>query len=372
MTLLAYPKRTVRYLLRTLNPAWESRAVDYHTLLEAPAGSERFQWRPIPRCPDARMDAGGVAMGDKLYVIGGYASLDQVLSVMDVLDMRLGRWVARVATPAAMAHSHAAVTSDGVRHIFVVSGQWGSQCKPATPRAFVFDIVTNEWRDLPPLPESRYASTVQVWRGRLHVLGGSRPDRSTPASEHWSLELTDGLRGAGAWREEVPIPKGGPHRASAIVDDRLYVFGGQLGDAVALAGSADCHCTDEGVVEHYYPDVFVLGPNEMQWRTAAPMPVPVSHTEGSIVVRDPKVYLFGGQQAISADDPTHAASSVVQCYDAHTDRWHIAGALPYRVKTPIVGAWGSSVFAVCGMRDVGPEDARARFIVNQSWRGQLP
>ena len=102
------------------------------------------------------------------------------------------------------------------------------------------------------------------------------------------------------------------------------------------------------------------------------MPVPLSHTESSVLVRGTAVYLFGGQCALPHGDPTPAASGVVQRYEARQDRWAIIGALPYRAKTVVVGAHGPWVFATTGMRDEGKDEPRARFIVNQTWRGRLP
>lgn len=59
----------------------------------------------------------------------------------------------------------------------------------------------------------RYAPATQLWRGRLHVMGGSKENRHTPALEHWSLAVKDGKALEKEWRTEIPIPRGGPHRS---------------------------------------------------------------------------------------------------------------------------------------------------------------
>jgi hypothetical protein len=365
-------KTSVRRMLRAVGPELEARAVDYYTLRQAPRESAVFRWRPVQRCPEARMDAGGAVVGHHLYVFGGFAAIYHVLSTIDVLDMRTARWVARHQAPTAMAHSHLAVASDGIRHIYIVSGQLGAHCHPATPRAFVFDTAAETWRDLPPLPEARYAATAQVWGGRLHVVGGSRSDRFTPATEHWSLAVSDERAADGGWRTEPPIAVGGPHRGSAVVDGRFYVFGGQQGDYQAIPGHPDWECSKPVAADAYHGEVLALDPGESSWHRVASMPVPLSHTESSTLVRGPLVYLFGGQCAMPDGDPTPAASGVVQCYDTRRDRWQVVGTLPYRVKTPVVGGYGPWIFAATGMRDEGVTDPRARFIVSQTWRGRLP
>jgi len=58
----------------------------------------------------------------------------------------------------------------------------------------------------------RYAPATQLWKGRLHVMGGSKENRHTPALEHWSLAVKNGQATEKEWRSEIPIPRGGPHR----------------------------------------------------------------------------------------------------------------------------------------------------------------
>lgn len=57
--------------------------------------------------------------------------------------------------PKDMAHSHLGMVTDG-RFIYVVTGQYGPQCRGPTARNFVLDTETKEWHDLPPLPVPRY------------------------------------------------------------------------------------------------------------------------------------------------------------------------------------------------------------------------
>ena len=74
-----------------------------------------------------------------------------------------------------------------------------------TLRNFLLTILLKDLCD-------RYAPATQLWRGRLHVMGGSKENRHTPALEHWSLAVKDGKALETEWRSEIPIPRGGPHR----------------------------------------------------------------------------------------------------------------------------------------------------------------
>ena len=57
--------------------------------------------------------------------------------------------------PKEMAHSHLGMATDG-RYIYVVTGQYGPQCRGPTAHTFVLDTETRQWQDMPPLPVPRY------------------------------------------------------------------------------------------------------------------------------------------------------------------------------------------------------------------------
>lgn len=193
-------------------------------------------------------------------------------SHVDVYNFTSNTWGGRLETPKEMAHSHLGVASDG-RFIYVISGQYGPQCSGPVSHSFMLDTATKKWKKMPPLPAPRYvnkrtmflsrcvlsnlffymlscfmqtwpliqvfyfviyyvpltvwwsglclnfifflyryAPATQIWRGRLHVMGGSKGNRHTPGVEHWSIAVRDGKVLEKEWRTEVPIPRGGPHR----------------------------------------------------------------------------------------------------------------------------------------------------------------
>ena len=329
-----------------------------------------LRWSPAPPCPEGRYDAGGAQVGRWLFVIGGYGSLDEVKGHADVLDLAAWRWVDRIRIPDAMAHTHSAIASDGARHLYVVSGQRGAQCRPAVRECFSYDIEGRCWRALPPYPHARYAPTMQWWRGRLHVVGGSMEDRRTPCARHFSLAVEEGRATESTWREEVPAPLAATHRGSALVDDTLYLFGGQQGDFTAVPGSPDGRC-DPRTPETYFGEVYALKAGERRWRRCADMPIAASHTDFSTIVRGEKVLLFGGQIQKDAETFRVTLTDAIQEYDTRADRWSIRGRTPFRVKFPICGLHGGWICMTTGQRDRSRRDPTAGGIINDSFRARL-
>ncbi|GMQ07814.1 hypothetical protein CsSME_00051850 [Camellia sinensis var. sinensis] len=201
-----------------------------------------LEWEKMATAPVPRLDGAAIQIKNLLYVFAGYGTIDTVHSHVDIYNFTDNTWGGRFDMPREMAHSHLGMVTDG-RYIYVVTGQYGPQCRGPTARTFVLDTETKQWQDMPSLPVPRYAPATQLWKGRLHVMGGSKENRHTPALEHWSLAVKDGKAVEKEWRNEIPIPHGGPHRACIVVDDRLYIIGGQEGDFMAKPGSPIFKCS---------------------------------------------------------------------------------------------------------------------------------
>lgn len=79
---------------------------------------------------------------------------------MDVFNFSENKWVERFEAPKEMGNSHLGVASDDGRYVYVVSGQYGPQCRGPTARAFVLDTRTKRWNDMPSLPSPRFITCL--------------------------------------------------------------------------------------------------------------------------------------------------------------------------------------------------------------------
>lgn len=342
-----------------------------------PAGRDRpyssrdgLAWTAGEPCPAALLDAAGAQIGDLLYVICGFKTPDEISRQIFVYYMRAERWVGRIATPPELADSHCAVVSDGERFIYFASGQLGNQCRPAVPDVFSYDIAANRWHKLPLVPSPRYAATLQLWRGRLHFVGGASSDRWTPTADHWSLAVSGGQSSETQWRVERPIPVAAMHRASAVLGDTLYLFGGQQGDFRPIPDDPTYRCT--GLTpETYLASSFKLTDPSGEWTPIADMPIATSHTESSTVVVDGRVLLVGGQIYKHPGQFYQRLTGAIQAYDPAQDRWTIVGNLPHPLKTAVTGKLDHKLFVTTGQRG-RPNGDTPRDIVADTWKTVLP
>ncbi|KAK4845461.1 hypothetical protein QYF36_005369 [Acer negundo] len=335
------------------------------TFADLPA--PELEWEQMPSAPVPRLDGAAIQIKNLFYVFSGYGTIDYVHSHVDVYNFTENKWIERFDTLKEMANSHLGVVSDG-RYIYVVSGQHGPQCRGPIARAFVLDTDTRKWHSFPPLPSPRYAPATQLWRGRLHVMGGSRQNRHTPGLEHWSIAVKNGKALEEKWRTEIPIPRGGPHRACVVINDRLFVIGGQEGDFMAKPGSPIFKCSRRHEV--VYSDVYMLD-DEMKWKVLPPMPKPNSHIECAWVIVNNSIIITGGTTEKNPVTKRMILVGEVFKFDLDSMTWSVIGKLPFRVKTTLAGFWDGHLYFTSGQRDRGPDNPQPRKVIKEMWRTKL-
>jgi len=358
-------KHLAKKLIRIISPQWEQRLRDqwhFHRLSRRPP---EWMWTTCAPCPVERVEAAGVQIGHELFVMGGYRTIDEVLNLIDVFDLKKRKWTRRLGMPSDIPQTHQGATTDGQRYIYSVAGQLGAQCSPAVANAFVLDTQTKTWKPLPALPEPRYAPTVKYWRGRLHAIGGLREDRNTPCNDHWSIAVETGKALEPKWRPEPPIPLSGTHRASAVVDDRLYVLGSQQGDFKPIPCDPNYTCDWETPLEHTFGETYMLKPGADHWTKMSGMPVNHSHTEYSVLTFGRKIAILGGEVE------RYKFSDLIQVYDTQTDSWAIVGHLPYLSKGRVCAYYNGWVFIATGQRSGSAENPRPGEVLNSVWRAKF-
>lgn len=325
-----------------------------------------FHWQSGPSCPERRVEATRMQVGSKLFVLGGYVTLDRVSQRVDLFDMETNRWTALGSMPDDAPQTHNGTAHDGRDHIYLIAGQLGPNCSPVSAVCYAFHIHRHTWHKLPPLPEGRYMPLVHERNGRLHCLSGTKKDRVSPAHDHWSLGVRDGQATESVWREEKPLPSPRTHTASYRVGDEVLVFGGQTGDVPAIEGDPDYRCNFDSVLDVVYDEVDAFHLDTGGVRRLAPMPEKISHSEHAVLRLGDHIILAGGVL------DRNRMSDLMFAYDLKNDRWQTIGRLPYPMKSKVVGLWNGRLYLVTGQRSRSETDLRAGEVLDTVWHAALP
>ncbi len=270
-------------------------------------------WTAKADMPTPRMNHSSVAVGDYIFVMGGY-DLDQYLNSVEVYVSATNTWLQGPAMPEAVA-DHTSSVFDG--KIYVMGGSTPEKTKVKT--VWEYDLQTNTWRrkaDMPTpetehtaitaanfiivIPADRpdvyfYNAETDVWSygnsmpdvfastyygrtasfigGRIYVIGGLL--NSKFRDECWQLDLNQPYGSQDAWAYAQSMPTSRANHTSAVVANKIYVIGGRN-----FRG-------EERTVEEYDPAVD-------QWTTKYPMPTPRGGMSSAVV--NGKIYVIGGRK----------------------------------------------------------------------------
>ncbi|KAK8593053.1 hypothetical protein V6N12_045141 [Hibiscus sabdariffa] len=336
----------------------DSKRVLSATFADLPAPD--LPWEQMPSAPVPRLDGSSIQIGNLFYVISGYGSLDYVHSHVDVFNFSDNTWCARIEAPKYMANSHLGVASDG-RFIYVVSGQYGPQCRGPTSVTYVLDTQTREWLDFPPLPAPRQVTLIPILVKYMIF--------HDTALSTLGFSVKDGKALEKDWQPMIQIPRGGPHRACVVANDRLFVIGGQEGDFMAKPGSPIFKCSRRNEV--VYEDVYMLEGEMKEWKVLPPMPKPNSHIECSWVIVNNSIIITGGT---TEKHPVNNRMILVgEVFQFHLDSltWSVIGKLPYRAKTTLAAFWDGYLYFTSGQRDRGPDNPQPMKVVGEMWRAKI-
>jgi hypothetical protein len=356
----------VKKIIRRVNPRWEEDLKDYLFAKRMKRSNSDLQWLIEQRCPRKRVEGQLVVINDRAYMLNGYESLEHVWNNCDVFDLRSRKWVESFPTPVDLPQTHAGIVTDGKRYLFSVAGQLGPHCFPCTDQCFVYDVEKREWATFPSLPGPVYVGTAQYWNDRIHVVGGARPDRITPIGDHWSIGVKKGKPLENEWLREVPIPRGGIHRGSAIVDNRLYVIGGAEGHVAAIPGDPLFLCDWNTPPENYHGEVYMLESPASSWLRLKDMPIKTDHNEGTTVVVGRNILVLGGNLH------RYQCSDAILQYDVDADQWSEIGHLPYPMKSTNACYYDGWIYLITGQRSVAATNRRPGDVLSSVWRARYP
>lgn len=200
---------------------------------------------PIPKWTDlppvgngfAIQEHGTTATTTHLYVLGGIppnASLGTgpipTTNTFMAYSFSSNSWQNLTPLPLPYNHINAAAVGD---RIYVLGGLTGVVVNTtwyATPASFIYDIASDTWTSLPPVPagQARGASAIGVSGSTIYFAGGMQRLEVGEGGLQASVDtVTSYDTTTGAWTTLPSIPAPRDHVGGAVIGRRFWVVGGR-------------------------------------------------------------------------------------------------------------------------------------------------
>lgn len=207
-------------------------------------------WSAGPDLPAPSHHLNAAVHGDTLYVAGVLSDADFSPAAVTwaLTPGRDPSWRTLPAMPTDSARGSSAMGALG-DELVVAGGLAGG----AVATVSAFDLSTQTWRALPPLPAPVDHGCGAVVGGKLYVIGGRRGTITSVTASVY--EYTPG----GTWRTRRPMPTARGGVACGVVGERIIVVGGE-GNPANAAG--------------LFANVEAYAPASDTWEVLPAMPTP--------------------------------------------------------------------------------------------------
>jgi large repetitive protein len=283
-------------------------------------------WGERASLPTTLLDAGGAALGGKLYVVAGEDEGGHVSDVY-LYDPATDTWTTAPDLPGPAVENPAVTSSGGKLYAF---GGSAAGSFSGVKNAAVFDPVANAWTALPEMPTARGGATARAIGSKIYVVGGTGSDHASLAS----VDVFD--RTTGTWSSVAPMDTRRDNPGSAVLGGRLFVFGGGTRNA------------DGTIIDRTLNSVEMYGPGCSCWVDRAPMPT----GRQSMVVGT----LNGHAQLVGGEPGPGAPFAANEEYDPATDSWRSLTSMPTARHGVAAGTIGDVLYTVGGGTRNGSPD----------------
>ncbi len=177
------------------------------------------QWQQLLGKPTPVADAQAALVGERIYVPGGRLASGGPTRLMEVYNLRLGRWETRASLPVALS-AYALAAVDGRLYLF---GGWDGQKIVAS--VYAYDPESDAWQAGTAMSSPREFAAAVALEGRVLLIGGS--DGSRPLNSVQVYFPQRDQAGDNPWEDHTPLPEPRSAVGAAAIAGLVYVFGGE-------------------------------------------------------------------------------------------------------------------------------------------------
>ncbi len=165
----------------------------------------------------------------------------------------------------------------------------------------------DSWETMAEMPTARSGLGVAVVDGKIYAIGGYLSGQINVTGHIGTNEMYDPA--TDTWATKEPMPTARSSFGIAVVQNKIYVIGGETDEGYTIANEVYDPLTDT-------------------WETRTPMPTVRADLSANVV--DGKIYLIGGTE-IYGYGAWPRAINVTEVYDTQTDSWTTKTSIPTAV-----------------------------------------
>ncbi|APP78850.1 Kelch repeat-containing protein [Xanthomonas hortorum] len=298
-----------------------------------PATQAAAQWKSVSGegKPHARHENSLVAIGDRLYLIGGRDDRP-----LDILDTKTRRWSKGRPPPLAVSHAQAVVSAGKLYFVGGLTGDYPEEA--ALTHLLIYDPAADRWQVGAEIPKDRRrgaAGTVEH-DGVLYLVGGNTRGHMSgyvPWLDAFNTKTQQ-------WTRLADAPRARDHFHAVVIDGKVYAAGGrrsahESGNTLAQTiGEVDIYNIERGT-----------------W-TVAPAALPTPRAGTAAIAHDGQLLVMGGESTRQ-----FKAHDEVEAYDPATATWKTMAALPQGRHGTQAATIDGDLYLVAGSanRGGGPE-----------------
>lgn len=281
-------------------------------------GTAASPWAVGTSDPVMRWESDDATVNGLVYVFGGFTN--QALDATpdcDSYDPATGIWTPLANMPLVVTHAATVAVGDIIYLAGGYVGQLVSNNPPITNEVQTYNIDTNTWGTIAPLPAAITAGGIACINNVLYFYGGLNAGRATDSAKTWAFDLNNPSAG---WVQKANMPDPRNHIGYTSVNGIAYAIGG-----IRLL---DESTNNDASVDAYDPVTNT-------WTAVASLPFVWSHFNDSTISVDGKIVIVGGQTN-GGYDGTYLPN--IEEYDPSTNAWTALTPLPEE-RQAAVAVW---------------------------------
>lgn len=235
-------------------------------------------WIKKQDMPTGRTNFAIAAVENKIYVIGG----DPFQNKVEVYDPKTDSWDSLLVMPSKRQHINCAT----INNIIYVIGGFENICCPPYPqrcnwetcakitnRNQAYNVSTNEWNELLPMPTPRHGLDMMAVNGKIYVIGGMGSVNSIwePLRTNESFDPN-----INQWIENKKMPNPRDGYGYSVQGDCIFLFGGWIADKLQTTTT------------------IIYDTKTDSWSNSSDLPVKSGAFAYATI--ENKIYIFGGDK----------------------------------------------------------------------------